>query len=100
MKRASSTRLTLCPIPRTPFPVVAIAAPSDRRAGAHALAGRLDRLDDVLVAGAAAEVAADRPSDLLLRRRRVALQQRRPHQHHRRGAEAALEPVLLVERLL
>src|SRR5207248_2987853 len=59
--------------------------------------GVLDRLDDVHVAGAAANVARDRPTDLFLARVGVALEQRRAHQHHARRAEAALQAVLFVE---
>ena len=52
---------------------------------------RLHRLDDVPVAGAAADVALDRAADLVVGRLRVLLQQGgRAHQHPRR-AVAALE---------
>src|SRR5436309_8298550 len=58
------------------------------------------RCDDVLVAGAAAEVPLKGMADLLLRGVGVGGQQvRRGHDHPGR-AEAALEPVLLPERLL
>src|SRR5216684_3180260 len=57
----------------------------------------LDRLDDVHIAGAAADVAADRPSDLLVRRIRVVLEQRGADEHHPGRAEPALQAVLLVE---
>ena len=69
--------------------------------GAHdGFGGGQHRLDDVVVAGAAAEVARERLADLLLGRRRVALQQvGRSHDHARR-AVAALQPVVLPERLL
>src|SRR4029078_10858655 len=60
----------------------------------------LDRLHDVHVARAAAEVAADPRPDLLLVGLRVLLQEPgRLHDHPRR-AEAALEAVLVPERLL
>src|SRR3546814_4822109 len=56
-----------------------------------------DRLHDVLVAGAAADVAGDTHADLRLARVRVLLQQTvRPHDHARR-AEAALQTVHLGE---
>ena len=42
------------------------------------LGGVLNGVDDVLVAGAAAEVAGDAFADLALGRRRVVLEQRRP----------------------
>src|SRR2546426_5168853 len=60
----------------------------------------LDGLDDVRVAGAAAEVAADRFADLRLGGILVAGEQGAARQHHPRGAVAALQPVLLPERFL
>src|SRR5512132_2314050 len=60
----------------------------------------LDRLDDVPVAGAAADVALERPRDLLVRRGRALSQQRgRAHQHPGR-AVAALQRVMVAEGLL
>ena len=56
--------------------------------------------DDVVVAGAAAEVALEPVADLLLGRVRVLLQQRDRRHDEARRAEAALQRVLLVERLL
>src|SRR6185503_19150282 len=60
----------------------------------------LDRLDDVVIPGAAAEVALEAEADLLLGGARVLLQQRDRGHHEARRAEAALERVVLVERLL
>jgi hypothetical protein len=60
----------------------------------------LHGLHDVLVSGAAAHVARERPPDLLLGGVRVLGEERHRGQHHPRRAEAALEPVLLVEGLL
>src|SRR5689334_18780744 len=57
----------------------------------------LDRLDDVHVAGAAADVAADRPADLVFRRGGVVLEQRGADEHHARSAETALQAMLLVK---
>src|SRR4029077_7323766 len=57
----------------------------------------LDRLDDVHVAGAAADVAADRPADLVVRRVGIVLDQGGADEHHPRGAETALQAVLLVK---
>ena len=72
-----------------------------RRAGDDHLGCGLDRLDDLLVAGAAAEDAADRLADLVAgaaaRMRADELDRR--HQHRGR-AEAALQGVVLGERLL
>src|SRR5262245_66651490 len=77
----------------------------DRRAGlrlgrgSHLGGGLLDRLDDVHVAGAAAQVAADAPPDLVLARVRVLTEQPGGLHDHPRGAEAALQAVLVPERL-
>src|SRR5712691_2994871 len=69
-------------------------------AGRHHLGRRLDRLDDVVVAGTATEVALEPQPDLLLRRVGVALEQLLRRHDHAGRAEAALEPVLVPERLL
>ena len=62
--------------------------------------GRQHRLDDVLVAGAAAEVALETVAHLLLGGARVVLEQvDRGHDHARR-AVAALQAVVLLERAL
>src|SRR2546429_7668209 len=69
--------------------------------GLACLPGRvLDRLHDVHVAGAAAEIAGDGLTDLELARVRIRGQKCRRGDHHPGGAEAALEAVLLVESLL
>src|SRR5882672_754330 len=60
----------------------------------------LHGLYDVLVAGAAAQVALEPVPDLVLRRVRIALEQVRGSHDHAGCAEAALQGVLLVERLL
>src|ERR1041384_918855 len=62
--------------------------------------GMLDRLDDVHVARATADVAADGPPDLVLGGIRVALEQRVRDEHHARRAEPTLQAVLLVEARL
>ena len=62
--------------------------------------GHLDRPDDLVVAGAAAEVAGDGVADLVLARLRVALQQGDGGHDHPGGADAALQPPLLDEGLL
>ena len=98
--RLSSLRGTLWPAP-------ALLRRLDRAPGRRVVslisrhfADRLDRLDDVPVAGAAADVALERLPDLVLGRARVLAQQRgRAHQHPGR-AVAALERVVLAERLL
>src|SRR6267378_8262543 len=66
----------------------------------HALGGELHRLDDLLVAGAAAQVPADRIADLLFGRARVRIQQALGRDQHARGALAALQAVRLAEAVL
>src|SRR5215468_4987496 len=70
------------------------------RGGPELLRGPQDRLHYVLVAGAAAQVARQRPAHLFLGRIRVGVQERLGGHHHARGAEPALQPVLLLETLL
>src|SRR3954454_4821014 len=123
MNRSSSTRLTL--LPSQPFSSVALIASAfpvlapersegtsqprgkcgafcaDSSCGLPLLSRRpLDGLDDVHVAGAAADLAGDRPADLLFRRVRVLREERARRQHHPGRAEPALEAVLLLEPLL
>src|SRR5262245_54866634 len=65
------------------------------------LAGRvLNRLDDVDVTRAAAQVPGDSVPDLVLARARVLLEVRIARHQHARRAVAALEPVLLHEPFL
>src|SRR6266498_4249101 len=61
---------------------------------------RLDRLDDVHVAGAPADVALNRLPNLLFTRLRMDAQERGRAYQHPRGAVAALEGVVIGERLL
>src|SRR3954449_10885042 len=65
-----------------------------------ALGGVAHRAHDVVVAGAAAEVALEPVADLLLARVRVALQEVGGRHDHARRAVAALERVVFPERLL
>ena len=60
----------------------------------------LNRLDDLVVAGAAAEVAGDAPADLFFGRVGVLLEQVLGAHDHARRAIAALQAVLLPEALL
>src|SRR5690349_10206961 len=62
--------------------------------------GPADRTDDVLVAGAPADLAGDGLPDLRLVRVRVAVEQPARGHHHARRAEPALEAVALDEPLL
>ena len=59
-----------------------------------------DRLDDVVIARAAAQVAFEADPDLLLGRVRVLVEQADRRHHHARGAVAALQAVVLHEGLL
>src|ERR1041384_2896918 len=102
MSRGSSRRLI--PLPTS----VAIFAPppSGRGRGrglAHGGGRGADRLDDVLVAGAAAEVALQGVADLLLVRRGVRSQEIRGPHDDPRGADPPLEthhpPEPVLERL-
>src|SRR6266511_5406194 len=93
MKRGSSRRLMLEP---SSF-AVAMLAPLPAR---HLLGGVLDGLDDVVIAGAAAEIALQPVPDLGLRGPRVALEELRGRHDHTGGAEAALEPVHVPEAFL
>src|SRR5580704_9106979 len=102
MNRLSSTRLRLAPSP--PILISSSACvtsvSSAARFGAELLGGPEHRLDDVLVARAAAQAARQRPPDVLLGRVRVLIQALLGGHHHARGAEAALQSVLLPEALL
>src|SRR5487761_460390 len=103
MKRSSSTRLRL--EPRPPILISSSARDSvvlvvTSRLRSQLLGRPQHRLHDVLVAGAAAQVAGQRPPHVFLGRVRVAVEQGLGGQHHARRAEPALEPVLLPETLL
>ena len=60
----------------------------------------LDRVDDVGIAGASAEVAFDRVRDFRARRFGIVLQELNASHNHPRRAVAALEAVALPEALL
>src|SRR3974377_413694 len=96
MKRGSSLRLIEWPMPPPSAVVRGPVVPPSPRPGGRIL----DRLDDVHVPGAAAEIAGDRVADLRLRRIRRASEDRDARQHHPRRAVAALQTVLLPETLL
>src|SRR5664279_4398718 len=103
MNRRSSRRRTLWPIgvlveSNASF-MLPMSRSSDRRRGLARLA-ELDRLDDVVVAGAAADVAVEALADLLLARLRVVGEQLHRRHHHARRAEAALQAVALAKRRL
>src|ERR1700760_646187 len=104
MKRSSSTRLRLEPRP----PILTSSRARDSvvlvvTSGLLALElrGRPEhRLHDVLVAGAAAQVARYRPPHVFLGGIGVAVEQVFGRHHHPRRAEPALQAVLLPETLL
>ena len=64
------------------------------------IAGQFDRVENLLVAGAAADVAAEALLDLLAVRERIGAQGCGGGHHHARDAVAALAGARLVERLL
>src|SRR5262245_36446041 len=68
--------------------------------GAALRGGRQNRVDDRLVAGAAADVAADSLDHVVAGRRRVVVEQRLGGHQHARGAEAALRGKMLHEGAL
>src|SRR6516162_8131703 len=102
MKRLSSTRLRLAPSP--PILISSSACDTVRllapRLGSELGRRPQHRLDDVLVAGAAAQVAGQRPAHVFLGGVGVLVEQRLGGHHHARGAEPALQAVLLLEALL
>src|SRR6056297_1165994 len=70
-----------------------------RRDLAHILTGCCeDRLDDIVIARATAQVPFEVVAYLGLCWRRVVLEQRRRRHHHARRAEPALQPVMVLER--
>src|SRR6202521_6059694 len=114
MKRASSLRLRDVPTPSS-FSSRSSSVWSPGMAqlpwmGATGVSGgglrrqffrrRLHGLDDVLVPGAAAQVAGHPVADFLFRGIRVFLEQAVRTGDHSRGAEAALERVVEVKRFL
>src|SRR5579885_586625 len=99
MKRGSSRRLTLLPNACKSVAML-LYLRWFRRGCAHLLASILNRLDDIDIACAAAEIAGDRLAHFRFGGVGVLLQQRLAYQHHSRRAEAALQAMLLVEALL
>src|SRR5215510_6392333 len=97
MKRGSSLRRIEWPMPQILASVLGVVM---TKLLTHLLGRVLDSLDDVDVAGAAAEIARDRLADLLLARVLVPLEQRDARHHHSRRTVAALQAVLLGEPLL
>src|SRR5471030_1978619 len=102
MKRGSSTRLTEAPMTSVIIGGLLSVVSADRGGspGSEGGGGLADRRDDVLVAGAAAQIAFDPVADLVVRGIRVAGEQVRGGHDHAGGTEAALEAVFLPERIL
>src|SRR5712691_1990921 len=98
MKRGSSLRFIECPMPQILASVLGSLMMSPD--SAHLLGRVLHGLDDIDVAGAAAQVPRDRLADLLLARVLVALEERAGGHQHPRRTESALQAVLLVEAFL
>src|SRR6266436_2675367 len=92
MKRGSSRRLIDLPNRRSAA-TVAIKLSSLLRG--HVLGRPLDRLHDVVIAGAPAEIAFQLMPDQLLRGLRIPLEHLVHGHDHAGGAEPALQPVLL-----
>src|SRR6266404_2420598 len=92
MKRGSSRRLIDLPKSRSEA-TVAIKVSSLLRG--HVLGRPLDRLHDVVIAGAAAEITFELMPDQLLRGLRIPLEHLVHGHDHAGGAEPALQPVLL-----
>src|SRR3546814_8187488 len=88
-KRKSSFRRTLAP---TPVSGMVLVLPL------HARRGRLDGLHDVVVAGAAADVAYQAFAALALVGIRALLPQVEGRQHHARGADADRKSTRLTSR--
>src|ERR1700709_2061008 len=128
MKRRSSLRTTLAPIPSTPIaslpvgplhlrenvsrrssqPVFEFRKSGSCRLGLfrrlrdlHAAGGVEYRFDDIVVAGAAADIALKLvPDGVLVELAAVAVDDIDRRHDHARGAIAALQPVIVAERRL
>src|SRR5262249_40934538 len=101
MNRSSSTRWRREPIPPILISSSAWVTTSAPILGvAHLPRRPQDRLDDVLVAGAAAQVARQPPADVVLRGVGTLVEQGLGGEHHARRAESALQAVLVLEPLL
>src|ERR1700694_5297543 len=92
IRRGSSRRLILEPKMRDAMAALCLRL--------HPLCGVLDRGHDVLVPGAAAQVALQPVANLRLGGSRVSREQVAAGHDHSGGAEAALQAVLLPERVL
>src|SRR5208283_857722 len=109
MKRMSSLRLTETPMPvALMFLSLGMAVKAwglfgclGRRHGPHLSRPLGDRPDDVVVAGAAADVAFERVADRgLVEFRALAIDEVDGRHDHARRAEAALQAMIVLEGLL
>src|SRR6478609_787499 len=96
MNRLSSTRLRLEPRPPILISSSAVTASLSSPLGS----GPQHGLHDVLVPGAAAQVAGERPPHLVLARARVVVEEGLGREHHPWRAEPALQAVRVFEALL
>src|SRR5271163_241716 len=109
MKRWSSLRLTEAPMPvalmmflslGTTLSVLSLGGPG-RRGGGHFARALGDRLDDVVIAGAAADVAFEPVADRgFVEMRALAIDEVDCGHDHARRAKPALQAVIVLERLL
>src|SRR5215813_11173929 len=102
MKRWSSLRRTAAPTPVALMaPLLGRRRPLLSPAVAHSLGAGRDRLHDVVVAGAAADVAFELMADgLLIELVALAVHDVDRRHDHARRAVAALQPMMLAERFL
>src|ERR1051326_1539812 len=100
MSRGSSSRLMRLPVSFSVFVMVGVAM--FMLLVLFACLGRcgLDGIDDVLIAGAAADIAFDAVADLVVSRIGIALDDLFGGHDHARSAEAALGGVLVPEGIL
>src|SRR5205807_5377266 len=73
---------------------------SNRRFGLHFFGGALNRLDNMLIAGAAAEVPLNSVPDFFFAGIRISLEKLGGSHDHARGAIAALQSMVLPKALL
>src|SRR5262249_58186907 len=102
MKRSSSLRRTAAPTPVALMAPLLGSPPAPRPpAVAHGFGAGRDRLHDVVVAGAAADVAFELMADgLLVEVVALAVHDVDRRHDHARRAVSALQPMMLAERFL
>src|SRR5262249_43878799 len=102
MNLRSSLRLMEWPMPPTSADVLCITLSlrGPQVWFRHLLGGILNRADNILIAGAPAEIAGDAPADVLVARTRVLFKQCVGGKQHPRRAESTLQPMLLLKAFL